>query len=860
MSLFQQILDRLQQQEQRTREMRLIGPAEALVNALPQNWQTPVRAAEYYPLGFLPDLLDLGLDASGEVAKALTGATIMAGANFAPAGSGLRTAADAALYNEDGTPERDLFEAFRRANENVAAGHPLLTGAANLALDPTNAIGPAMRAAGLTSKAPMLATPGRALAERLDDVVAGAKTGVGALKLAHKAGAEAQGIAQAGGQTVSTVYKKGPKAGQTRQAWQNLRQRLDLPTAWANAKQQMVLKPRNLEQDFANNSLWAREAGIPQEEVNHAIEGIVGNAQTAGGRVQDALPNRMGRLLQDFGLRTGFDPQTQLGMGFLDAQAGSAEKFLSPFVSAALEGGYALANPLRGGVPVLGAALAAGKGYFRAYQNAAFSALSHIIQGGFRSVAWEVGFGDELAKVAPGYLNSLPKHYADQLRTLSEARWNQLAGLGENMAMYDKHALFTPDDVLQTVVQKLGPGRAYGQQRAAAAAKQWAGEVEKASAAGSVTAKKTFMDFSDAPTDPQRYLDYAVPFLGWARRAYPKTIEIAANHPVASNLLLHVMRADAEEAEREGRPSWQVGTIPFDTETPVAGGLLNVLANGPVEALSGRGQRAEGRLDLFSLLTPLPGSTIGGASDLEDARTPADALRAVLDTAGAGLSPMLEAALYAGGLTDKKPRSISATAGLEQAMPGPELPSVAHGPLTAIRKAQDKSGPGDPVESAAKELVYARTGLPVSDPSNKQYALEIQRHEGVYKEAEAQYEGGAGAKSLLGYVNPVNLSTQTEAGAAARTALAQRPVPPAEMQRLREKDPAQATVAYYANEAYKRANPAAAVYDNAKLTSAEKRDPRLLAWESQHDNLKYWAPTLYAQMRQDFIRANGIRD
>lgn len=854
MTMLDDFLARIRHQGDRMRQLELLGPADMLGDALPQPLGTAWKASQYLPLGLAPDMVDLLLDASGEVAKMATGLGIQ-GAAVAPwAHQDIKQAAQDARDADLGP-----LATLRQTNEMFAAEHPLITGVNNVALDPTNLATPVAKGLGLIDDVPKLATPARGVLERLDDFKAGAGVVKDAVKLSYDQGKLAQGLAEKGGREVQVLYKKGPKQGQVRSTkWENLRLSLDPHTAWGNVKQQLVLNPRNLTQDYGNNRLWAREAGIPGDEVNHAIESMVANAKGGGLHPKEVLPSRMSKLLEDFGWRGGFNTQQELGMGFLDANAGEADRFLSPWVSAGLEGAWAATNPLRGGIPILGILGAGVKGYYRPLQNAAFSSLSHVIQGGFRSVGWEVGFSDELAKRAQQLYTRLPKQYGDELARRSQQRYNDLAALGENMSMYDPASLFTPaelDTVLRMRFKKPNRKAAaiprFSQTQRDALVQAWTDDALAAREVGSRVTKNIFKDFSQEPTDAQRYLDYAVPFLGWARRAYPKTIEIAANHPTASLILYKLMEADAENAEAEGRPSWQVGTIPFDTDTPLVGGPLRLLADG---------RDAEARLDVMQGLMPLPGGSLGGVTDLDEAETPYDKLRAAFDIAGAGFSPPLEYAAYALGMTDKPPRSVSRTAGLEASAPGPTMPSLSNGALNFIREQQDKFGISDPVVNVAKELVFEKTGLPVSDPANKQYALEIERRTGVYEEAKNVYEGSGASRNVLSLFNPFGLSVQSETGAEARGALAQRPFDGNDLQRLREENPQAAVIAAQLNNAYKQANPEAAVYDNPRLTAADKRDPRLLEWEDKHDNLKVIAPGVYATLRTEFMKANGIRE
>lgn len=844
MGTLDQILARLQNQGDRTRNLRLIGPMEALAQALPAGpLQTAFRASQYIPFGLLPDTIDTGLDAAQDVGRAGTGLALTLAAPLLDQSSQARRAVETA-----GSQNQDLYQFLRQVNENYAADHPKVAGAFNMITDPTNLLGPLGEATGLVGKAPMLETPARTLLERGGDAVDGVKNLAQALALAHEQGKLAQGIAEAGGQTVQTVYKKGPKAGQTRETFQNLRKSLDFGSAWQNFKQQQVLNPRNLLQDYANGTLWAREAGIPAEEVNHAIEGMVQNARNGALAPKEVLPSRMSQILQDYGWRDKFNPESELGMGFLDANAGTAEKYLAPHVSAALEAGYAAANPLRGGIPIAGVGLAGVKGYYRAYQNAAFSALSHIIQGGFRSVGWEVGFGDELAKQSEQFLRLMPQEYAQRLAALGEARYNRLTALGENMAMYEPSSLFTPGEV-DSVLR----GRIKGSAKSSAAqrvqlVKDWQSATEAAHAAGGQTAKQIFGDFSAKPTDGARYLDYAIPFLGWAKRAYPKTIEIASNHPTATSLLYNLMQADAQAAQRDGRPAWDVGTLPVDTNTPLVGGPLRLLSHG---------RDATANVNLLQALSPLPASSLGGGSD-QGGGGPMDTLRAALETLGAGFSPMLETAGYAAGMTDKKPRALSKTTGLEAALPGPTLPSLTNGPLNAIRKAEGKAGLGDPVLSVAEELAYEQTGKPLNDPANHALALEVNDKGPLYQQAKAVYEGGGAAKGLLSQVDPFGLTVESQTSADSSKVQAGRPVPPALLDVLRQADPNLAALALRQNNAYDQQNPLAGIYAMPPLTTQEKEDPRLRLWEQQHDNLKVLAPSLYASLRAEFMKANRL--
>lgn len=779
------------------------------------------------------------LDALNYLSAAVTG-TLLGGAAMLPGmeGTGLREAVERAARANEADENSDWLEEVHRINESVASEHPYLTGAANMLLDPTNLLTGGLTKAGVIKKAEPVVTKARTIGERLGDLKDGAQAVGTILKLAHGEGAAAQKLAEAGGITVTSPRGK--------QYWRSLRQKLDVQGAWSNWKAQMVLTPRNLAQDYSTGRLWAAAEGIPGEEINHAIESMAHNAATTGAASTDVLPTRISNVIDAFGWNPatapkglGFDVRQELGIGFLDMHA-VQDQYLSPWTTAGLGAATAMANPLKGGVPVLGVAASAAKEYYRAYQNAAFSTISHILQGGMRSVAWDVAFGDELAKAAPGFLAKLDPKVASALRAESELRWNNLATLGENMSMYDKHSLFTPEDV-RTAMR--------GRKGVKAAVSAWENAALDARVAGSDLAKKTFGDFSPGKSEGERYLDMLVPFLSWARRAYPRTLEIAAEHPTATARILELMRTDQQLAEREGRPDWEVGTIPVSSETPLVGGA--------VRALNG-GRQGEVRINPMQGFFPIPSDALAAAGDINTSNA-YTTVQGLLNVAGAGLSPAAEIGAYGVGATNRTPRALDRFAGVEGAMPGPELPSLLNGPLNAVRDAQGRSTIKDPVVRVAQELVFEKTGLPVSDPRNKQYALDILHQAGIYQNAEGAYDLGQAAKNIVGFFNPTGLTAASDTAIQARQAQADAPFEYKDVQALRKIDPKLAAAAQRAIDQDKMAHPAAAIYDSAKLSAQDRQDPRLTKWEYEHRNVKALAPQLYEQLRSEFIRANAIK-
>ena len=150
-----------------------------------------------------------------------------------------------------------------------------------------------------------------------------------------------------------------------------------------------------------------------------------------------------------------------------------------------------------------------------------------------------------------------------------------------------------------------------------------------------------------------------VPFASWAIRAYPRTIAMMAEHPGITLAILAAVERDSQRAKEEGRPGYQVGSLKFDSQTPVLGKLLGGMLAG------GQGDL---RVNILGALSPFSGELFAGADDSAEEQTPYQKVKGLVGKTGFSFNPFLVGLAYALDWDYIRPGAMSRTAGIEQAI------------------------------------------------------------------------------------------------------------------------------------------------------------------------------------------------
>jgi hypothetical protein len=424
---------------------------------------------------------------------------------------------------------------------------------------------------------------------------------------------------------------------------------------------------RNLIQDELTARLWNANAGVRQQMMNDNWSSLVQLYNLGKTNGYDALPMQTTTLLDKWGL-TGYMPN--IGAGFNNVNE-SLIKDLSAADMAKMEAIFAGLNPAQGGVPLAGVALGAVKGYTRAWQEKIFSTLNEFTRLAARHAAFQDEFAPAMQVAAHDFV----------------ARHGAAGAL-------DPAAGFSAADV----------GQALGQQ----AQDEWAQQVEKVTHLAEQRALDIHGDFTrKAAGEPKSWGDRAanlfntaVPFSSWALKAYPRTAAMMLDHPGVSLAIMLLTMGQAEKAQREGKAGL-VGGVPIDADTPLVGGIARkMLGNFPGQAY----------VNLLGSLTPVSTSALLSSDQPVNANLYQRAGEA-LDRAGFSFSPLIQAAVYGMNKDFQRPAPLSRTAGLEMALPGPDMPSLALGPLNTARVAAGGSAQHTTTEDRKlAELFYLSTG------------------------------------------------------------------------------------------------------------------------------------------------------
>jgi hypothetical protein len=617
-----------------------------------------------------------------------------------------------------------------------------------------------------------------------------------------------------------------------------------------NWMQQAVVTPRTLIQDAGTLLAWGKERGLSGREMARAWTSMVDEATikskalTPEQAIYEALPTRTQALFNHYGWHAD---QTKLindwGMSFLEAST-DIKKELAPYQSMVMEASLPSLTGVVDKVPVLGNAIGAISGWYRAYQNAAYRAFNHFQHAAARSVGFEAGFGKRIATEAESFLARAEKvdpQAAQAIRQKGVNFWNRRVYADmQEMDGYVPESLFTPADVAEA----FGADSPF--------VKQWQQALDVAAEDGNRMAKTTFGDFSHETGGDSKggaLKSAVVPFLSYPKIAYPRTIQMMMDNPSGALVIYHLVSAAQERANAEGLPGYASAGITIKDTDPALGLIARVMNGG-----------REGSTTIKPLGLLSPAGSLADVPDIRQSDKPFDKLDKILGTALPSFSPFVKTPAYLMGFSDQTPGNMSRIQGIENAMPGPTL-GTARGYLDAERKVIGQSAPYDPIENMAKELVYTRTGKPLEDPSNVDLAVEIAQKTGIYEDAKNIYNQQGAVRNAVGLVNPTDVVNVSEVSAQSRQAKAGM-ISSDVKARLAKIDPALAVYVDQVNADVATVNPAADVYKDADKTvvKAAQKDQRLIEWEDKHKGLRANAPRTYAKERDAFIKANGIKE
>jgi hypothetical protein len=428
---------------------------------------------------------------------------------------------------------------------------------------------------------------------------------------------------------------------------------------------------------------------------------------------------------------------------------------------------------------------------------------------------------DDLAEAGAGFLSRDPR----------------LASLAPD-------GMFSPDEVLRLTGDK-------------ALADEWASRVDGAISRGESRAKDVFGDFSNEKWW-ERGLGMAVPFSSWGLRAYPRTIGMLAEHPGITYALLAWVKRDAERAKEEGRPGYQVGNVTLNKDTPVLGKLLGGLT---------AGKEGDLRVNLLGALTPFSGEAFSTDDEEVDPESSPMAQiyqrgKGALGKTGFSFNPFIVGMAYALNWDYLRPGALSRTSGIEQSMPGPEVPSFMQGPLDFVRERNGGNiSQVTPAERRLGQNVYDETGYALNSPQNQEIAA-TSNIPGDPRMAQAEADAGQMglAKNLVSLVSPISMTAETDTAKYARQSAdyqRENPAPttdPATMLAIRKANPLLAILL----EERDRTMGGEGAQINRGVDQESRAFAALEAWEKEHAGMKYFQPSLYQVQKAQLREALGI--
>ncbi len=605
----------------------------------------------------------------------------------------------------------------------------------------------------------------------------------------------------------------------------------DLPAALDNQwRSQVTATFRNWQQDAVNLALLVKEFGQDYGATGRDVDAM---REQLGAHLRNpdkvARYGDLGARLQSVGLDRLIDPQKGLadllGLGQISESLSHGTQ-LSAGQRMAAGAGIGWASSAAKISP-LSPAFGAARGHLEPFIQGFFGTVNRLQHDAPRAAFLAKALDRDLPILADEFLSGLQTQ-------------------GANVsALNTRGGYFTPQEVAQLAGTKAG--------------QEWATVTEGITRLRSEKIAQLFGDFRDKGANAT-VADKAIgiagrlfPFASWGLRYAPTLATIAARHPVATQGLVGYLATEAAQAKREGRPGYQVGTIPLTTETPVLGAGVRVSLGGA---------SGERRLNPLALLTgPYGGELLSGPEELPDDATGYQRVKAAVKPLGLSPHPLVQAVMYSAGQDYQAPGSLSRTAQLEQLpqlLPGPLGMTIPSGRalLDAGRKILSGQGApdSDPATRRYAEIVLKVTGRPLSDPRNGAYLEAIGNgNEPLWQAAKAQSVIGGALSGALSFGTGLPTSGSTTEAIAAR----QAPKLPYSSYQISQAPQKAQPVMLEANRRALANNPASGTYTD--ISGAGRKATLMDTWDREHAGLKRLTPGLFAERRKAYEESIGAR-
>lgn len=476
------------------------------------------------------------------------------------------------------------------------------------------------------------------------------------------------------------------------------------------------------------------EGGVAGKENPLLLLGDVSDILSAQGLGRDWKPKQVAAFYEKIGINP-FEAETE-NIKNLSAMQ---QLFGSSIVG--------LANPLRASVGVAALPL----GYLAPMRQRMFHIVNQVTHMAAKGEAFKQGY-------LPYIENS-----AKRLLAAAEAEGrdvSRLRGFGYLDQQTGERILQEGAFTTQQVQMFLGP-------RFAA---EWERMLGEGLEAGYARATQVFGNYAKRGT-LERSIDKFFPFLSWSWRNYGRVSMAVLSHPAVAAGAIQLLQAEMEDAKANKRPAYLATTVGFDKDTPLIGVLARIFSPE---------QEASVRINPLSVFNPFGAELFGGgkSADEADTMTPYQRAEELAGLFGASPSPVIQAGAYVTGQDYQSPSPLSRYNAVDQAFDdlgiNAEVPSLAHGTLRGAREMiTGKQDTYDPIEAKLKELVFEKTGAPLSDTRNTMLAAQLAAGidpQGLRAQAERIVDLGGGGRALFNANSPISASVVTDTAEAKRAA------------------------------------------------------------------------------------------
>ena len=637
----------------------------------------------------------------------------------------------------------------------------------------------------------------------------------------------------------------------------------DLGGLW---KSNVTATVKNLIQELTFNKLMAAHAGYGPvspylDEVAQQVAQHSDSLMPASTQAALAATGQEGR-------------QLALGTDFM-ANDERYKNIYHPIQTALFGAGMSGANAGVAAMPLAGIGLGAARGFFRPLVNRTFVTLIDAIQSAFRHGAFTEEYTGALKNTAPAFLQKLADAGVDVSSLAAKDGLfhpDEVAALagpeaGQAWQQVTDNAVAQSEDAVRKAFLDFSSTAQRGeaaQQRLGISAADWknlskAEQAQKMVEAGLPQTLAGKIESSGVGT--------LVPFIGWALRAYPKTVELALNHPAVALSLFHLYQADQAAAYQSGKPLYAVGSLPISSEFPIIGKLVDMLTGG-------RGGTAY--VNPLQMFSPAQPNALNAGMQFAADTNAYEKASDILSLGGFQFNPIIQDAAYALGQSAEPAMPFSRTSEIEEALapggyqkPGSlaMIPSYLNQGLRMVRSlatGENVPPPDDPAMRMAEDMAMRQTGLPLGDPRNLPLAHAYNdKTSPQYAQAKQASDVQLLAKGILGLISPATLSPQTTQQRATAQAKAQiEPFAPWVVAQAMQQDPNLALAMQRANQyAIDRAlhGPDRSLANQALAYESPgvAGDERLYQFARQYAYLQAVAPTLYKSLLAAYAQKIG---